>query len=148
MSDFSELCPLFNTGVYSELTIPKVSFTALSTTNNILAGALAKAGAPGSIKFDRTVIVTKVFMQQQLTNVAADGNIILFKRHLSTGTAAGTVLASLQATATVSLGRVRKMTSVALPKTFLAADVIGFSNKTKDAAAAAKCTFIIRYKEK
>lgn len=152
MSDFSELCPLFNTGVYSELSIGEVSFTGVSATMNALAGVEgAKATYPGSLKFDRTVIVTKVYAQKQV--LPTTGAIVLFNRHKATGTAAATLLASIKLSSTVTatghkLHSVRAFTSVALPKTFLAADVIGFCAKVKDTAAAVKCNFIIRYKEK
>jgi hypothetical protein len=119
---------------------------------NALAGTEgAIASYPGSLKFDRTVIVTKVFAQKQI--LPTSGIIVLFNHHALTGTAAGTVLASFKVSSTVTatghkLHSIRAFTSVALPKTFLAADVIGFCAKVKDTAAAAECNFIIRYKEK
>jgi len=147
MSDFSELCPLFSTGVYNELTIGEVKFTGLSLTNNALVGALTKAAYPGSLKFQRTVVITKIYSQKRL--VVGTKVILLAKRHLATGTAAGTVFASIAWTTTDTLfpvGKVRAMTQAA-NKTFLAADVLGFIQLTKKTVPG-RFGFIVRYKEK
>jgi hypothetical protein len=147
MSDFSELCPLFSTGVYSELTIGEVTFSGLSATNNALVGAKAKASFPGSLKFQRTVVVTKIFAQK----MGAVGTLVylIANHHKSTGTAAGTAFASIKCSATDSLipvGAIRAMTQAA-NKTFLAADVLGFSPLTS-VTDPGKWGFIVRYKEK
>jgi len=147
MSDFSELCPLFTTGVYKELTIGVVGFTGLSSTMNALMGAVIKATKPCSLKFDRTVVVTKIFAHAK--HSGATGVTIFAKRHLSAGTAAGTVFASITFSTTVTLkhkGSLHAMTQAA-NKTFLAADVLGFSNKTKKTDGGL-FSFIVRYKEK
>lgn len=147
MSDFSELCPLFTTGVYNELTVNVVGFTGLSATMNALMGAVIKATKPCSLKFDRTVIVTKVFAHQK--NIPGTGVILLAKRHLSAGTVAGTAFASIvfSTTSTVKhLNSLHAMTQAA-NKTFLAADVLGFANKTKKTDGG-RFSFIVRYKEK
>lgn len=146
MSDFSQLCPLFNAGVYSELCIANIGFSGISTTMNALAGARVRATNPASVKFQRTVVVTKVYVQKQVDSGTAP--IIIAKRHASTGTAAGTAFASLlfSTTTTVNpVGRLRAMTTTA--KTFLAADVLGFSAKTKKTNGG-RYNFIVRYKEK
>jgi hypothetical protein len=147
MSDFSELCPLFTTGVYGEIGINKLVFDGISTTMNAINGAVIKATKPGSLKFDRTVIVTKIFVNK-ITNPGT-GIILTAKRHLSTGTAAGTVFASIKASTTATVwypGAYKKMTQAA-NKTFLAADVLGFSNKTKKTDGG-DFAFVVRYKEK
>lgn len=146
MSDFSQLCPLFNTGVYSEVSFYNVGFSALSTTNNALVGALLPATQPGSFKFQRTVVVSKIYLQKQ-----SDGSetpIIHAQRRAATGTAAATVFATLAVSTTVTkypLGRVRAMTTTA--QTFAAADVLGFALATKKTDAG-RYNFIVRYKEK
>jgi hypothetical protein len=146
MSDFSQLCPIFSTGVYSEVTFNMVTFSGLSSTHNALVGALSKATKPGSFKFGRTVVVTKVYCQR----LAKPGTkpIIYAKRHPSTGTAAGVIFATLAVTSTAAknpLGRVKAMTTTA--KTFLAADVLGFGIATLRTSPG-KFAFIVRYKEK
>jgi hypothetical protein len=147
MSDFSELCPLFNTGVYSEVSFGALSFTGLSTTSNAMVGAITAAAAPGVFKFQRTVVVTKVYSQKQ--GAAATACIVLAGRRASTGTAARTAFASLAWTSTDTKflpGRVCAMTQ-ASAKTFLAADVLSFGLKTKKTDPG-KYGFIVRYKEK
>lgn len=146
MSDFSQLCPLFSTGVYSELCIPNIGLSGISTTMNALAGARVRATNPASVKFQRTVIVTKVYVQKHIDSGTAP--VIVAKRHAATGTAAGTVFASLlfSTTTTVNpLGRLRAMTTTA--KTFLAADVLGIGSTTKRTNGG-RYHFIVRYKDK
>jgi hypothetical protein len=146
MSDFSQLCPLFTTGFYSEVSFYNIGFSALSLTHNALVGALKKASQPASFKFQRTVVITKVYAQKQLDGTQTP--IILAKRHVGTGTAAGTTFASLTYSTTVTLnpvGRVKGMTTTS--KTFAAADVLGFALKTKKTDAG-RYNFIVRYKEK
>jgi hypothetical protein len=147
MSDFSELCPLFSTGVYNEMTIGPISFTGLSLTNNALAGNFGKPSVPASLKFQRTVVVTKIFAQKY--RVVGTKVVINAKRHLSTGTAAGTVFATIAWSTTDTLypvGMIRKFTQAA-NKTFLAADVLGFIQLTKKTVPG-RFGFIVRYKEK
>lgn len=147
MSDFSELCPLFTTGVYKELTVNVLNFSGLSTTMNALCGAVVKATKPGSLKFDRTVIITRVFAGQ--FQKGSQAVILCAMRHPSTGTAAGVAFASLKMSTTSTVhakNRFRKMT-LAANKTFLAADVLGFSVKTKKTDPG-RFSFIVRYKEK
>jgi len=147
MSDFSELCPLFSTGVYNELTIGPLSFTGLSLTNNAMAGVFGKASSPASLKFQRTVVVTKVFAQKD--RVVGTKVIIHAHRHKATGTAAGTAFATITWSTTDTLypvGMIRKFTQTA-NKTFLAADVLGFNQVTKKTVPG-RFRFIIRYKEK
>jgi hypothetical protein len=150
MSDFSELCPLFNTGVYSELTLADVSFTSIGPTRNALGGPANRSVSPGSLKFQRTVIVTKVFVQKLVTGTT--GLAVCAVHHKATGTAAGTIFASVKMSSTVTVpahvvGRIKSLTQAA-NKTFLAADVLGFCGGGIDTAAAVRACFIVRYKEK
>ena len=113
MSDFSQLCPLFNTGVYSELTIPgPIAMSGVSATSNALVGALTRAAYPGSFKFQRTVVVTRVYIKKDKT--CGTACIIAARRHAATGTAAGTKFASFAVTTTVTkntLSRIKAMTT-------------------------------------
>jgi hypothetical protein len=147
MSDFSELCPLFNTGVYSEVSFGVLNFTACSTTNNAFNGALTAAKYPGVFKFQRTVVVTKVYSQK--AGAAGTAVVLTAGRRLATGTAAKTVFASIAWTATDTkfmIGRMQAMTQAA-NKTFLAADVLDFGTKTS-VTDPGKYSMIVRYKEK
>lgn len=147
MSDFSELCPLFNTGVYSEVSFGFCNLSALSATNNALVGALTAAKYPASFKFQRTVVVTKIFSIKR--KAAGTAVVLTAGRRASTGTAAKTVFASIAWTATDTIflvGRARAMTQAA-NKTFLAADVLDFCSKTS-VTDPGQYGFIVRYKEK
>jgi hypothetical protein len=149
MSDFSELCPLFNTGVYNEVSFHNISMTAIAPTHNALVGARGLATSPASFKFGRTVIVTKVY--QRCDTRPSTKHTILAVKQKSTGTAALTAYASLLSSVTIAKsqaqGRYRAMTQAA-NKTFLAADVLGFSSKTTIATKAGYYSFIVRYKDK
>ena len=147
MSDFSSLCPLFNTGVYNELTIPYISFSGCTPTMNALGGCITRVDNPGSFKFGRSVVVTRIYAGKVIT--AATGVFMLATRMVTSGTAAMTVFASLEVSTTFdvqSINRFQKMTQ-ASDQTFLAADVLGFTLKTTKTDAG-KYSFIVRYKEK
>lgn len=147
MSDFSELCPLFSTGVYNEVCLDFCSMSGLSATNNALVGALTAAKYPASFKFQRTVVVTKVYSQKR--GVGSEAIILTIGRRAATGTAAKTAFASIAWSSTDTLfpvGRIRAMTQAA-NKTFLAADVLDISLKTTKTDAG-QYGFIVRYKEK
>jgi len=148
MSDFSELCPLFSTGVYKELTISNVYMTGLSVTGNVLAGAaLTLAKYPGSLKFQRSVVITKIF--HRADDAPATACIILIKRHPATGTAAGTAFASLSCSTTSTLYHKSKWMAMtqAANKNFNAADVLGIVHKATCATPGIH-SFIVRYKER
>jgi hypothetical protein len=146
MSDFSQICPIFSTGVYSEVTFNNITFSSISTTHNALVGAKTRATKPGSFKFGRTVVVTKIYIQKQ--DAPGTKPILYAKRHKATGTAVGTIFATHAVVSITSakdpLGRIKAMTTAA--KTFLAADVLGFSVKTLKTDPG-KYSFIVRYKE-
>ena len=65
MSDFGELCPLFNTGVYNELFLGRfTSSVYLSATYNFLSSVGDPATAPSSFRFGRTIVVTEVYVRR------------------------------------------------------------------------------------
>ena len=147
MSDFSSLCPLFNSGVYNELTIPYIAFTGCSTTNNVLAGVYTRAANPGSLKFQRSVIVTKVFCAK--VGTPATAAIYAAVRMATTGTAAMTAFASITMSTTSTVYKVNhfKAMTQAANQTFLAADVLGFTLVTAKTDPGI-ASFIVRYKDK
>lgn len=65
MSDFSELCPIFNTGVYHELYLGRWTASVYtSATYNFLSSVGDPATAPASMNFGRTVVVTKAWLRR------------------------------------------------------------------------------------
>jgi hypothetical protein len=147
MSDFSELCPLFSTGVYKELTIDNIYMTGVSTTSNALVGALTAAKYPGSIKFQRSVVVTKVY--HRADDAPATACIILVGRRAATGTAANTAFASISCSTTSTTYPKQRWLAMtqAANKNFNAADVLNISHKATCATPGIH-SFIIRYKER
>jgi len=95
MSDFGELCPLFNTGVFGEVTFPgPMALSGVLSTENLLAGTANQTRELfGYYSFGRTVIVTEAFIKRLLTNST---EVTLHLRHKLSGTQAlvGTIFAS------------------------------------------------------
>ena len=101
MSDFSELCPLFNTGVYHEVAFPNLNggtaVYATYLTYNMMEGIGGSAGLKLSaglgdascsmFSFGRTVVVTGGWIQRFATNLTAQN---LYLEHRTSGPATGT----------------------------------------------------------
>lgn len=141
MSDFSSLCPIFNTGVYSEVTFPMIPMTS-KTTSAMFQNGFA---------FGRTVIVTAAYVQK-VTAFAATCTALTVKlakaAAASTTYALRTVFASyvLSASSTTqATGRWLAMTVTA--KTFTASSVLHV-HSSKSEAGAKNINLIVRYKEK
>ena len=86
MSDFGELCPLFNTGVFHEVVFPgPMNLCNLGTGIDLLYGSAAQTcgGEASAFSFGRTVIVTEAFCQRDVTNATTETHLLLFhKREL------------------------------------------------------------------
>ena len=95
MSDFSEMCPLFSTGVYNELHIGRISTTLYTAaTMNFLNGPCDIDTAPTSFSLGRTVVVTNMWVRR-IAGVAAATLSILIGRQSDTGTAPATIFGTL-----------------------------------------------------
>jgi len=137
MSDFSSLCPLFNTGVYSELTLPSVIVKAISTTTKI---------GPG-IPFGRSVIVTAAYARRQ-TDISSSVTYTVKLAKAASWAATKTVFASCKISSTTTVypvGRYKAATVTA--KTFSATDVLHIVNSQNEANMST-IDVIVRYKEK
>lgn len=108
MSDFGELCPIFNTGVHNELYLGRFttsiyynSITAVTaSSNNFLSSPGLAADAPSSLRLGRTVVVTGWWTRKKVANNnSATVNIIIGRR-----TGSGTAAMSIFGTATYSVG--------------------------------------------
>lgn len=101
MSDFGELCPLFNTGVYNELYLGRFTTSIYtSATYNFLSSVGDPATAPSSLRFGRTIVVTGWWTRKKVANNnSATVNIIIGRR-----TGSGTAVQSVFGTATYSIG--------------------------------------------
>jgi hypothetical protein len=96
MSDFGELCPLFNTGVYKELFLGRFTASVYSSaTFNFLSSVGDPATAPSSFRFGRTVVVTEVYMRRMGAATTATACLRVGRR-----TGSGTAVQSLFGTMT------------------------------------------------
>jgi hypothetical protein len=147
MSDFSELCPLFNTGVFSEITFPYVRLSVATNCGNYLfASAAAAASGSGYFTFGRTVVITDAWLRKQV--LAESYAAVLLKHHTSIN-AVGTEFASLTVSVSIT-GQTPYYAWIPMnvtDTTFTATDILGlctFSVTTSGGVV----DLMIRYKEK
>lgn len=148
MSDFGELCPLFNTGVFNEITFPKIGLSGITASGNALVGSLASSiTMKGYFTFGRTVVVTGAFVRRISLNEAS--NLIHIKHHTSQ-TAVGTIFGTLTLASQVSLWDNYAWVPFALftEKTFTATDILGLAPAVGTATSAGCIDLIVRYREK
>lgn len=148
MSDFSELCPLFNSGVFSEILFPYVRMSdATGATDNFLfASTDAAASGSGYFTFGRTVVITKAYLRKQVVGDSAP--LIILQHHTSIN-ATGTEFASLSITVSVT-GQVPYYAWLPMnvtDKTFNATDILGLCAASA-VVSAGIYDLIIRYREK
>ena len=152
MSDFSEICPLFNTGVLNELYLSDVgqgiSHTLCSVTANRLEGSIT-AGVVGcaGISFGRTVVVTDAFWRKKETNAQAD---VWCLQHRTTIAAAHTAFASFAIAVTLSAHGIAAWNAFdsVTDKTFTSNEILGVGIVTATTAGTlGMVDLIIRYKE-
>lgn len=138
MSDFSSLCPLFNTGMYSEISLPPVTVNDRSTTNKLIGG----------IPFSRSVIVTHAYLAKLTTFLASVTSLKIALCRASSWAATRTVFATiiLSGTGTTqACGKYLPFTVTA--KTFSATQVLHLKSLEKEAGGKT-VSVIVRYKEK
>lgn len=141
MSDFSALCPLFNSGMYSELTIPGPFSTASKSTTSRFAGVI----------FGRSVIVTAAYLAKMtaLASTTAKCKIRLCRATSWAGT--NTVFATLTISKTTTTQILKKYIALtqAAAKTFSATQMLLVKSGTASKATGKSFTgVIVRYKEK
>jgi len=157
MADFSELCPLFNTGVFKEITFPKLEagndVYATYLTYNMLEGAgagslkLTAGTGPSMFMFGRTVIVTDAWLQRTAANKTAQN---FHLQHKTSAAAAGTVFASCAMTTSVSIQTTTawKTFDTCTDTTFTSSEVLGLTIGTVTGDTVGSYNLIIQYKEK
>ena len=149
MSDFSELCPLFQTGVFNEVLFPDCRMTDVSVCANALyATADSMASSLGDWTFGRTVIVTKAWIKKASANA---GQETISLNHHTSKNAAGTAFGVLTLSTSVTgqpIGYGYLPVTIAAEKTFESSDVLGLSPAVVTAADGGNFDLMIRYKEK
>jgi len=149
MSDFSELCPLFNTGVFSEVLFPDIHMTDISICGNALVGTQdAFASAMGHWTFGRTVVVTHAWVKK-VSAVASTEQYDLM--HHSSQLAVGTVIGTVQLSATITgqpVGAGYTPFTITTAFTFASSDVLGLIPSASEASKPGLVDLLVRYKEK
>ena len=124
MADFSELCPIFKTGVKNDLYVPRQALASLSTTARIF-GVLPPLG--------RSVTFTSIYLRPTTTWLSITAALKLYVGKASSQLAASaifSVFASLMISKTYTTRKWYKMTSTA--KNFSPADVIRLGVSSKE----------------
>lgn len=140
-TDFSALCPLFNTGVYSELTIPgPLLQDNLASTTTKLAG----------IVFGRSVIVTAAYLAKMTALATASLNPTVKLYRQASWASAGTCFASFEISKTTTVQILEKYLAftMAAAKTFSSTQWLTVRGDKSRANGKSIRGVIVRYKEK
>jgi len=152
MSDFSELCPLFNTGVFNEVTFPfLVNLTGASTTANLLAsGPDQTADQAAGFTFGRTVVVTGAYLRRFTATADSSNNqeMHMRLRHRDTAAATATNFGLLTVTTSGSVMTAWTYNAMTVTETTFTSDaVLDFGLGTVTETAMGCYDLIVRYKE-
>ena len=150
MSDFSELCPLFTTGVYNELYLGDMTLSIYdSATYNFLSNPGSPATCPSSFRFGRSVVVTECWVKRKTQATPLSHTICVY---IGRRTGTGSAVQSLFGTITFSMSlstfpNIVNAWQAMGPTSFTlhTADVLDISCALPDAM---ECEFIVQYREK
>lgn len=149
MADFGELCPLFNTGVYNEVTFPGLSMTSLSNTMNALAGTMTYSVTKLAYwSFGRTVVVTDAWVRNRDT---VEGQVCLILSIATSGVATMSAFASCTVSTTVTGVNGQygwRPFSTITSRTFTSTDILCMTIATTTATSAGIYDLMVRYREK
>jgi hypothetical protein len=152
MSDFSELCPLFETGVFKEILFPRLVMTLTAQACNALEGSCT-AGALATkenFTFGRTVVITNAYIRKWTAN-AVTCTIHLDHRSTAgaTPTIFGTATIFMTATAVSAINPKHTWQVVTVDaKTFTSSEVLGVCIGGGTTSSGGEYDLLIRYKEK
>jgi len=153
MSDFSELCPLFETGVYNELYLGSMTCSMYNVgTYNFLSSPQAAADGPTSLNFGRTVVVTQVWVKRGATATAYTATLcIIVGRRTGSGTTAATAFGTIcfSMSTAVSQYRSRHWTPID-PTSFTlsTADYLDITCASDETDSGEGIEVIVQYREK
>jgi len=151
MSDFGELCPLFNTGVFNDVTFPNIQMTGGTGCGNALLGTLTAGSATRTAiwTFGRTVVVTGGFIKTRVKPTIAS-TVVLRLMHHTSMLAAGTEFATCEISTTASGVELYTWIpfNTVTAKTFTSSEVLGFTVLTGTASGGGTFDLIVRYKDK
>jgi len=130
--------PLFNTAVYSELTLPYIATASRSTTSKF----------EGGIPFSRSVIVTHAYVKKHTIFAATATALKLALCKAASWAAARTVFATVILSSTITTQAIGKyLPFTVTAKTFGATSVLNLKALKKEAGGKT-VSVIVRYKEK
>ena len=145
MSDFSELCPIFQTGVLKEVMFPYIPLSGVTACGNAFLGTLTFSKA-GYFTFGRTVIVTGALARR--VGATLEAALTLQILHHTSETAAGTVFATLQMSVTGSaMDALTWVNMNCTAKTFTSSDILGMAPVAGAAISQGVWDIMLRYKE-
>ena len=154
MSDFSELCPLFSTGVYNELYLGEMTLSAYTLDlYNFMGSAGDAATAPTSLGFGRTVVVTEVWAKRHGTVTAYTATLcIVVGRRTGSGTATvsafGTLTLSVSSAVSGYAPQLRWIPIGPSSFTLNTADFLHIGALSNETDSAEQIEFIVQYREK
>jgi hypothetical protein len=148
MSDFGELCPLFNTGVFNEITFPNIDMNNITLSGNALYGSLFPSiTMAGYFTFGRTVVVTGAFARRPGVSVTLTVNLYL--KHYTSVAAAGTVFGSGTMLMTYSIQDSYAWVPFTVSSmTFTSTDILGLSPSAAAVSGVGNYDLIVRYRDK
>jgi len=146
MADFSELCPLFATGVFHEVVFPRIALSTVSISANLLVGTEEGIVRSAMFTFGRTIVVTGCYVKRCTTVNSIE--TMLEMAHRTTQLAIGTVFGSLTLPITESAHQVNYQWApmVVTAKTFTSDEVLSFGTNSKVSSGAV--ALMVRYREK
>lgn len=146
MSDFGEICPLFSTGVFHEVTFPGIGMTDITYSGNALIGTMLSISHVGAFTFGRTVMVTGAYIrrkQSQFCTLTVQLNFHTSQR------AVCSVIGTISIPTSGSKIEVFTWQEIAVTAhTFTSTDVLGLAAVVASAQSAGVYDLIVRYKEK
>jgi len=148
MSDFGELCPLFSTGVFNEITFPNIDMNAITLSGNALYGSLfPSTSMEGCFTFGRTVIVTGAFVRRLGATHTVKVNLYL--KHYSSVSVAGTIFGTATITEDLALlDNYAYYPFTVTAQTFTSTDILGLAPSLGALSGNGSYDLIVRYKDK
>jgi hypothetical protein len=147
-SDFGQLCPLFESGVFHEVIFPDVHLTDISICANALIGTLeGLASQMGEWSFGRTVVVTEAWCRK----ISAVSLEQLDLMHHTSMSAVGTVIGTVRLSASITgqpIGAGYSPFTIPVAFTFASSDVLGLVPAESEDTMGGYIDLLIRYKEK
>jgi hypothetical protein len=150
MADFGEICPLFNTGVFNEITFPNIDMRNITLSGNALYGSLFPSiTMAGYFTFGRTVVITDAYVKRT-DGASVTISVNLYLKHFSSVAVAGTVFASASVTSLLSVmdSYTFYPFTFSTSQTFTSTDILGIAPSLGAVSGVGSFDLIVRYRDK